>query len=100
MAALTLDEVRDIGTAAIWRVIGDTFTDLAVTAEGDWLDREVYVFTLRFASEREWQAASHLAVRIMTAMIDDLTDKGDSHFPHVRLLSDGSWTLSLDAAAE
>ncbi len=100
MAGLTLDEVKDIGTAAIRRVIGDTFSDIAVHSEQDWSDREVYVFTLRFSSEAAWQAASHLAVRMMTAIIDALGDKGDFRFPHVRLLSDGSWTLTQDVAAE
>ena len=100
MTDLTLDEVREIGTAAIRRVIGDTFSDAAVTAEQDWLDRDVYIFTLRFSTESEWRAASHLAVRMMTAIIDGLWERGDNHFPHVRLLSDGSWTLVRDAAAE
>ena len=100
MADLTLDEVRDIGIAAIRRVIGETFTDAAVHAEQDWLDRETYVFTFRFPSETAWQAASHLAVRMITAIIDDLWERGDARFPHVRLLSDGSWTARQNAAAE
>ena len=100
MADLTLDEVRNIGTAAIRRVIGDTFTEAEVHAEQDWLDREVYIFTLRFSSEAAWQVASDLAVRMMTAIIDGLWDRGDARFPHVRLLSDGSWALAQDAAAE
>ena len=100
MADLTLDEVKGIGTAAIRRVIGDTFSDVDVHAEQDWLDREVLVFTLRFSSQATWQAASDSAVRLMTAIIDGLWEQGDARFPHIRLLSDGDWALAQDAAAE
>ena len=100
MADLALDEVRDIGIAAIRRVIGDTFSDVDVHAEQDWLDREILVFTLCFSSQATWQAASNSAVRLMTAIIDGLWEEGDARFTHVRLLSDGGWALAEDAAAE
>ena len=100
MAGLALDDVRDIGITAVRRVIGDTFSDVDVHAEQGWLNGEVLVFTLRLSSQATWQAASDSAVRLMTAIIDGLWEKGDARFPHVRLLSDGGWALARDAAAE
>ncbi len=100
MARLELDQVRDIGTAAARRLIGDTFTEVEVILGDDWLNREVYFFTFYFPTEESWNQASRMAARIMAAIIDDLYARGDARFPHVRLRSDGSWTYKRDVAAE
>lgn len=100
MTGLTLDRVREIGTAAARRVIGDTFGEVDVEGGDDGLGLDAYFFVFRFPTEERWNHAAGLASRLMAAIIDDLQIEGDARFPHVRLLSDGSWTLKRNVAAE
>ncbi len=88
MAGLTLDRVRQIGTATARRVIGDTFDEVGVEGGDDGLGNDAYFFVFRFPTEEGWGHAAGLASRLMAAIIDDLQAEGDARFPHVRLLSD------------
>lgn len=60
MADLTLDEVRDIGIAAIRRVIGDTFTEVEADIRPDFEGRAAYFFEIQFPTEKDWWHASKL----------------------------------------
>ena len=95
---LTLDRVREIRTAAARRVIGDTFGEVDVEGGDDGLGRDAYFFVFRVPTEQGWGHAAGLASRLMAAIIDDLQAEGDARFPHIRPMSDGSWTLKRSAA--
>ena len=100
MAGLTQDEVKDIGVAAIRRVIGDTFVDLELGFTLGAEDQAYYLFTLRFPSEGAWRHAVSLSSKMSLAISDELWGKGDGMMAFTRLLSDGSWDFRRDAAAE
>ena len=100
MAGLTLDEVKDIGTAAIRRVIGDTFTTIEVALDLDSEGRAAYRFTIRFPTEESWRRASAHQAAVNGAIIDALHQHDDERFPFIRILSDGGWTFERPVAAE
>ena len=100
MARLTLDEVRDIGTAAIRRVLGDTFTTVEVALDLDSEGRAAYRFTIRFPTEESWRRASARQATINGAIIDALHSHDDERFPFIRILSDGGWSFEHSVAAE
>lgn len=100
MATLTLDEVKDIGTAAIRRVIGDTFTDAEVGITFGADDSAYYLFTLRFPTEALWRLAVPLSSKLSLAVSDELWAKGDPMIAFALLESDGTWNLTRHAAAE
>lgn len=99
MARLTLDEIKDIGTDAIRRVIGDTFTDMRVAYEIDPEEHLAYLFVIRFSTEESWRRASSLQAQLTGSLIDALYLHEDEHFPFIRIRSDGSWDFRHDAAA-
>ncbi len=100
MARLTHDDLRDIGTAAIRRVIGDTFTSLDLDYELDLDEKLAYRITLQFPTEASWRTASARMFEMTDAVMADLSSREDEHFPFIRLLSDGNWTIGRDVAAE
>lgn len=100
MASLTLDEVRDIGTDAIRRLIGDTFTDVELGFTFGAEDSTYYLFTLRFPSEAAWRQALPFSSRMGLAVSDELWAKGDPMIAFTLLESDGTWDLMQHAAAE
>lgn len=100
MARLTLDEVRDIGTAAIRRVTGDPSLKIAFKLDFDRDDEPQYSFRLHLPTVEAWRNASERIVEITDAVMTDLSARDDDNFPFVWLLSDGSWTFGQDAAAE
>lgn len=100
MARLTHDELRDIGTAAIRRVIGDPSLKIEFKLDFDREDNPEYSFRLYLPTPEAWRDASTRISQITDAVMADLTVRGDDGFPFVWLLSDGSWTFRRDAAAE
>lgn len=100
MARLSLDEVRDIGTAAIRRVLGDTSLKVEFKLDFDRDDRPEYSFRLYLPTPEAWRDASDGIFRITEAVMADLAMRGDDSFPFIWLLSDGSWTFGRDIAAE
>ena len=100
MAYLKRDELKNLGEAAIRRVLGNRFTDVQADAGPDFEGKGAYHFELIFHTEAEWRHASLLQAEITRAIIDDLDRVGDEHFPFVRIKSDGTWTFAHDAAAE
>ena len=100
MTKLTLDEVRDIGTAAIRRVIGDTFTAVEVALDVDSEGRTAYRFTIRLPTGEAWRCASAHQATMNGAIIDALHSHEDERFPFIRILSDGDRTFGRPVAAE
>lgn len=100
MARLTLDEVKDIGIAAIRRVIGAPMLRIDFKLDFDREDRPEYSFRLYLPTPEAWRDASDRISQITNAVMADLAMRGDDSFPFVWLLSDGSWTFGRDAAAE
>ncbi|MGI3902014.1 MAG: hypothetical protein ACRYGP_24805 [Janthinobacterium lividum] len=87
MASLTLDEGRDIGTAAIRRVLGDTFTtvEVALGSEG----RAASRFTIRFPTEQSWRRASAHQATMNGAIIDALHSRDEERSDLLALLLGG-----------
>ena len=100
MADLALDDVRDIGIAAIRRVMGDSSLKIDFRLDFDRDDRPEYSFRLYLPTPKAWQDASDRIFEITDAVMANLTVWGDNNFPFVWLLSDGSWTFGRDVAAE
>ena len=100
MADLALDEVRNIGIAAIRRVMGDSSLKIDFRLDFDRDDRPEYSFRLYLPTPEAWQDASDRIFEITDAVMAELVKRDDDHFPFVWLLSDGSWTFGRDAAAE
>lgn len=100
MADLALDEVRDIGIAAIRRVVGDPSLRVEFRLDLDRDDRPEYSFRLYLPTPEAWRDASARISAITDTVMEDLSSRGDDSFPFVWLLSDGTWTFGRDAAAE
>ena len=100
MAGLALNEVRDIGVAAIRRVIGDPSLKIEFKLHFDREDRPEYSFRLYLPTPEAWRDASARISQITEAVMTDLALRGDDGFPFVWLLSDDSWSFGRDAAAE
>jgi hypothetical protein len=100
MSDMTREELEALGNAAIRRVIGDSFKRVVGEAGPDFEGRGAYHFTVVFHTEDDWRRASLMQAEMTRAIIDDLDRRGDEHFPFVRIISDGTWTFALNAAAE
>ena len=100
MTKLSLDEVRDIGTAAIRRVIGDPSLKIEFKLFFDRDDKPEYSFRLYLPTPEAWRDASARISEITEAVMVDLALRDDDNFPFVWLLSNGSWTFGRDVAAE
>lgn len=91
--------VRDIGTAAVRRVVGDNSLRVEFRLDYDRDDRPEYSFRLLLPTPEAWRDASNHILEITDAVMEELTRRGDDSFPFIWLLSDGSWTFGRDAAA-
>lgn len=100
LSGLTLDEVGDIGIAAIRQVIGDPSLKIEFRLDFDRDEKPEYSFRLHLPTPEAWRDASDRIFQITEAVMADLARRGDDSFPFVWLLSDGSWTFGRDAAAE
>ncbi len=100
MANLKRDELRNLGEAAIRRVIGETFVDVQAEIGPDFEGKGAYHFTIVFGTQADWRHASALQAEMTRAIIDDLDGREDERFPFVSIKSDGTWTFVRDAAAE
>lgn len=100
MTKPTLDEVRDIGVAAIRRATGDASLNIDFILDFDREERPEYSFRLHLPTPEAWRDASNRIMEITDAVMADLAVRGDDNFPFVWLLSDGSWTFGRDAAAQ
>ena len=73
MADLALDEVRDIGIAAIRRVVGDPSLRVEFRLDLDRDDRPEYSFLLFLPTPEAWRDASARISAITDTVMEDLS---------------------------
>jgi hypothetical protein len=99
MTQLAQNELRDIGLTAAHEVLGDGAQDVDFKPALDAQDQPAYFVFFSFQLDQDRQRASLLKTRLSQAIRDKLIDRGDAHYPFVRLLAARDWVRRHDAGA-
>jgi hypothetical protein len=99
MTQLAQSELRNIGRTAAREVLDGGPQDVDFKAALDAQDQPAYFVFFSFQRDQDRQRASLLKTRLSQVIRDKLIDRGDGHYPFVRLLAAKDWARRYDAGA-
>jgi hypothetical protein len=87
-----LASIEQLGLEAAQAIAGADAIGGVRVAEGvDWTDQPTYTFTYLVDFDRIGDRLGHVRMRIAQKLRDELIERADEHYPHIRTLNRHDW---------